>query len=345
MKALRIHGPSDIRLEEVITPTIEDNEVLIRVCSTGVCSTDIELFDGSMPYIKQGLTELPLIPGHEWSGRIEKAGGAVRHLPEGSLVVGDVSIGCGECLRCLRGAYHLCDYRSEVGIIKKQGAFAEYIKMPSKNIYTVPEGISAGEAAMVEPAATAVNAVNQTGIVLGDRVIVFGDGAIGLLSAQAAKCAGGSDVIVVARKEDNRLLVEEMGMHFINVKEQGLRQSIDRLIGGFAEVVIEATGNADVLDDAISLTQPGGRICGLSITGKARIPIDVDYIVTRDIKFVGVLASPGAFVPTLRLMKLGRMNARPMISKIFSLEDGPEAFKYIKDRKGPKIKILVSQGE
>lgn len=75
MKALRIHGPSDIRLEEVITPTIEDNEVLIRVCSTGVCSTDIELFDGSMPYIKQGLTELPLIPGHEWSGRIEKAGG------------------------------------------------------------------------------------------------------------------------------------------------------------------------------------------------------------------------------------------------------------------------------
>ncbi len=342
MKALQIHGPLDMRLEEVSRPEIEDNEVLIRIGATGICTTDIELYDGSMPYIEQGLTELPIIPGHEWAGKIVEVGNKVKKFKNGDKVVGDISLGCGECTKCLKGDYHLCENRTEIGVIKHDGAFAEYLKMPAKYVYLIPEKITIDEAALVEPAATAINSVAKTGISLGDRVVVYGDGSIGILAAQGALLSGASKVIVIGRKWENKNLLEKMGIKLLNNKEQNITEEIKKEFGGKADVAVEATGSPEVLQESVSVIKAGGKLCAVSITGTEKIPVDMDYIVTRDISVTGVLASPNSFLPTLRLME-GRLNVKDLISKRFDLEEGKKAFDYVKEKKGPRIKVLVTQ--
>ena len=164
MRALRIHGPLDMRIEEIPVPSLAEDEVLVRVAVVGICATDIELFDGRMPYIRQGLTRLPLTPGHEWSGTVERVGAKVRGLSAGQGVVGDISLGCGACPSCLRGAYHLCEQRTELGVIKEDGAFARFLRTRSRHLYLIPPGLSFDEAAFAEPAATCLNALRRTGV-------------------------------------------------------------------------------------------------------------------------------------------------------------------------------------
>lgn len=344
MKSWRIHGPLDMRFEDVPTPEPGDDEVIIQTVAMGICATDIELYDGRMPYIRQGLTKLPLTPGHEWSGRVAKVGRKVTHLQPGDPVVGDISLGCCNCVNCLRGAYHLCADRTELGVIKQDGAFAQYLRTNGRNVYKVPEGLSLDEAAFIEPAATCVNALARTKVNPGDHCVVFGDGVIGFLSGAAALCLGASRAIIVARKPDHVKVAESLGMTLIDSSAVDIHTEIPRLLGGLPELVVEATGNAEVLNDAAHLTAPGGRLSALSITGQERIPLDVDYIVTRDIAMVGSLASPNAFPPTLRLMAAGRINVKPLVSKVFPLEKTLEAFEYVRLRQGPRIKVLVTTG-
>lgn len=344
MKAFFIHGPLDMRLEEVPTPEIGDEQVLVRVAAVGICATDIELYDGRMPYIRQGLTKLPLTPGHEWSGRVARVGRKVTNVKPGDAVVGDISLGCGKCANCLRGAYHLCADRTELGVIKENGAFAEYLRTEAKNVYRVPEGLSLLEAAFTEPAATCVNAMARTRVNPGDQVVVFGDGVIGFLTAQAALVLGASRVVLVARKSEHAAVAAELGLHFVDSTKADVLTEVPRILGGPPEVVCECTGNPDVLDTAVHLTSPGGRINALSITGKELIPTDVDYIVTRDIILVGSLASPNAFGPTLRLMAAGRIKVKPLVSRVFGFAETVEAFDYVRLRRGPRIKVLVTTG-
>ncbi len=344
MKAYRIHGPLDMCLEDVPTPEIGDNQVLVQVAAIGVCATDIELYDGRMPYIRQGLTKLPLTPGHEWSGRVAKVGPNVNRLRPGDPVVGDISLGCGKCVNCLRGAYHLCADRTELGVIGEHGAFAEYLRTEAKNVYGIPAGLSLEEAAFAEPAATCVNAMARTRVNPGDNVVVFGDGVIGFLSAQAALVLGASRVVLVARKSEHAKVAEDLGLTLVDATKVAVLKEIPRLLGGLPEVVCECTGNPAVLDTAIHLTAPGGRINALSITGKELIPTDIDYVVTRDITLVGSLASPNAFPPTLRLLAAGRIKVKPLVSRVFPFAKTVEAFDYVRLRQGPRIKVLVTTG-
>ena len=342
MKAFRIHGPLDMRLEDVEKPGIDDDEVLIKVLYTGICTTDKELYDGSMPYFEQGLSKRPMTAGHEWSGTVEAIGKNVAHLTPGDLVVGDISIGCGKCGNCLRGQYHLCDNRTELGVIRYDGSFAEYLKTDGKNVYKVPEGVSAREAALVEPLATVLYAVRRTGIDPGDSVAVFGDGPIGLLNAQLANTCGASKVIVVGRKETHRERIEGWGLHFINSSKVNAMEGIADIFGDQADVVFEDTGNADVFDTAVKSVRPGGRICALSITGVPKIPVDVDYIATRDIAVIGVLASPNSFRPALKMIASGKVDVAGCISHEFPFEKTLEAFEFVRNSSGKdRIKVLV----
>jgi len=341
MKSYRIYGPLDMRLEELDIPTINDNEVLIKVAYSGICTTDRELYDGTMPYFEQGLSKRPMTAGHEWSGIIAEVGKDVQNVKPGDLVVGDISIGCGKCTNCLKGLYHLCDNRTELGIIRYDGSFAEYLKTEGKNVYKVPEGVSAKEAALVEPLATVLNAVRRTGINPGDNVIVFGDGPIGLLNAQLANHCGASQVIVVGITDVHEEKIEKWGLKFIDSSKVTLEEEIIRIFGDKADIVFEDTGNAAAFDTAVKSVKPGGKICALSITGVPKIPVDMDYIVTRDITVVGVLASPNSFIPALNMMASKKIDIAGCISHEYPFEEAVEAFEYVRNSTGERIKVLV----
>jgi L-iditol 2-dehydrogenase len=318
--------------------------VLVRVEDVGICATDIELFDGRMPYIRQGLTRLPLTPGHEWSGSVERAGEKVMNLKAGDRVVGDISLGCGQCPSCLRGAYHLCERRTELGVIKADGAFAQYLKSLARHVYAIPPGLSFAEAAFAEPAATCLNALQRTGVKPGDRAAVFGDGVIGFLTAQICRCMGAASVVLVARKSEHARVSEELGITLVDSTKVDISREVPRILGGYPEVVSECSGNPAALNEAVHLTAPGGRLNALSITGSPSVPVDMDYLVTRDIVLVGSLASPNAFPSALRLLATGAVKVRPLISKIFPFYEAVEAFNYVRLRQGPRIKVLVGSG-
>lgn len=341
MKSYRIYGPLDMRLEEIDVPEINDNEVLIRVSYTGICTTDRELYDGSMPYFEQGLSTRPMTAGHEWSGIVTEVGKDVENVKPGDLVVGDISVGCGKCTNCLKGQYHLCANRTELGVIRYDGSFAEYLKTEGKNAYKVPEGVSAKEAALAEPLATVLYAVRKTGIAPGENVVVFGDGPIGMLNAQIANYSGAGQVAVIGIKDTHKEKIEKWGMKFINAAKSDLTTEITRMFGDLADVVFEDTGNPEAFASAVKAVKPGGKICAVSITGAATIPVEMDYIVTRDITVVGILASPNSFIPALNMMASGKIDVAGCISHEFSFEETIEAFEYVRDPNSERIKVLV----
>lgn len=344
MKAFRIHGDSDMRLEDIPRPLIRDDEVLIRVAATGICSTDIELYDGSMPYFEQGLSTRPMTAGHEWSGYVAMKGANVKGFEIDDLVVGDISIGCGKCSNCLKGMYHLCDDRTEIGVIKYDGAFAQYLKTEAKNLYKVPGNLSPSEAAMVETTATVTHAVQKTGIQPGDTVVVYGDGAIGLINAQVANACGAGKVFVVGLKELHREKLNDWGITLINSAEADVNEELMRQAGGLADVVFEDTGNPSAFSEAVKAVKPGGKVCAVSITGAPSIPVDMDYIVTREITVIGVLASPNAFIPALNLIASGKVDVEGCISHSYPFEDTLEAFDFVKNCKDEgRIKVVVTQ--
>jgi threonine dehydrogenase-like Zn-dependent dehydrogenase len=315
--------------------------VLVRTAAVGICATDLELFDGRMPYIRQGLTRLPLTPGHEWSGIVEEAGTNVDNVRPGDAVVGDISLGCGQCGPCLRGAYHLCERRTELGVIGEDGAFAQFLRTRARHVYPVPAGLSLEEAAFAEPAATCLNGLRRTGVGPGDRAAVFGDGVIGFLTAQMCRCMGASDVVLIARSMDHAPVADALGLTLVDSSKVDIQAEVPRILGGRPEVVSECTGSPEALNDAIHLTAPGGRLNVLSITGSPSLTADIDYLVTRDLTMVGSLASPNAFAPALRLMASGALKVKPLISRIFPFGEAVQAFEFVRLRRAPRIKVLV----
>jgi L-iditol 2-dehydrogenase len=259
----------------------------------------------------------------------------------GDRVVGDISLGCGQCLSCLRGAYHLCERRTELGVINADGAFAEYLRTLARHVYAIPPGLSMEEAAFAEPAATCLNALRRTGVRPGDRAAVFGDGVIGFLTAQTCRCMGASAVVLVAPTSEHARESEELGITLVDSSKVDISREVPKILDGYPEVVSDCTGNPAALNEALHLTAPGGRLNVLSITGSQSVAVDVDYLVTRDIVMVGSLASPNAFPSALRMLASGAVKVRPLISKIFSFGEAFEAFEYVRLRKEPRIKVLV----
>ena len=345
MHSFRIVEPLKVEDQMIDIPQLEPHEVLVKVIATGICTTDVELYDGSMSYYRSGLSKMPLTAGHEWSGTIAEVGSAVTNVQVGDLVVGDISIGCGKCKNCKRGKYHLCSNRTELGVIRYDGSMAEYLKTEGKNVYKVPEGVPPDKAALCEPLATVLYAVRRTGIEPGDNVVVFGDGPIGLLNAQLCACCGAAKVAVVARKELHRELIEKKwGLKLYNSSTCDVIEAVRADFGDFADVVFEDTGNPAVINTAIHMTAPGGRLCALSLTGKDTVQLELEYITSRDITVYGVLASPNSFAPALDMMASGKLDLDPIISHRFAFEQTPEALEFARTSHGQgRIKVLIEK--
>ena len=343
MRAFVITEPLKIGMQEVDIPKLEPHEVLIKVAAVGICTTDIELYDGSMSYYRTGLSTMPHIAGHEWSGYIAELGSEVKGFEVGDLVVGDVSIGCGKCRNCKRGMYHLCSERTEIGVIRSDGAMADYLNTDCKNIYKVPEGVSPKEAALIEPLAVVLNGLKRTGVEPGENVVVFGDGPIGLLNAQLANCCGAGKVAVVSRKEVHRDLVEKKwGMKLINSKEVNVIEAIEEYFGDLADVVFEDTGNPEVFTTAVMATAPGGRLCALSLTGKDTIPVPKDHITGHEITIYSGLSSPNCFAPALNLIAAGKIDVTSCISHEYPFEETREALEFVRNSHGQaRLKVLI----
>lgn len=344
MKAACIFGSFDIRYEEVPTPRPREGEVLIRVRAEGVCGSDLLLLSGDFPYIKDGRTTYPFTPGHEWAGEVAEVGKGVEGFRVGEAVVGEPSLGCGECSWCLGGRYDLCPQRQEVGSLRnKDGGYAEYIVMPGRHIYKVPKGVSMEEAALTEPAADAFYALQKVKVSGRNLVVILGDGPMGLLSLQMAAAFGAPRVILAGLSDYKLSVARELGAtEVINVQKENLREKVENLTQAQgAEVVVEASGNPEAIAETVHLVKPGGEIVVLGIYGGDPIRFDMTPLVLKDATLIGSHVSPNCFIPTLNLMASGKIQTGPLITHRFPLSAVSDALKAQEELEQKRIKIIV----
>lgn len=241
MKAIRYHGPRDVRLEELPVPEIGSDDVLIRVKAAALCGTDLEVYDGIMVYFTSRMTRVPITPGHEWAGEVVEVGSEVDDFQQGDLVTGECTVSCMRCDYCRKGWYNQCPNRTETGLLNREGGFAEYIAFPSLLLHKC-DGMRAEEAAFIEPTGISLHATKLGRVCPEDRVAVMGPGPIGLFAVQTAKAYGARQVLLVGTRDDRLELGKRVGADAaINVREANLANAVREMTDGhMIDVVLEA---------------------------------------------------------------------------------------------------------
>lgn len=337
-------GPEQIALSDIPMPECGADEVLAEIAYAGFCATDIELLTGEMVHIKNGNTTYPLVPGHEWSGTVVQVGEQVRDFKIGDKVTSDVSLGCGECDYCRRGHYNLCPNRKVVGSYRnKQGVFAQYIAVPQRHLYHIPEGVGMEEASLAEPAATAEYAVRRAKIPAGAKVLVVGDGPIGQLAAQLANIQGASAVIMAGSWDEKLEIAKSCGIAYtINYHNEDVAARAKELTGGEGpEIIIETSGNNAALNQAIQALKPAGRIVAVSWYKGDAVETAMNALIAKDAEIIGTLASPNCFTPVLEYMASGKLKVKPLITHVKPLAELPAVVDMIRAKKEMRIKVLL----
>ncbi|MEM1929262.1 MAG: zinc-dependent alcohol dehydrogenase family protein [Thermofilaceae archaeon] len=338
MKALVLHGVRDLRFEEVPTPEVGEGEVLLRVGACGICGTDIHFYRG------EWRVKTPLIPGHEFSGVVEEVGPGVDWIEEGEHVVAEPNITCGHCYYCrMERRNFYCPNIRAVGV-DVAGAFAEYVKVPAANVYSVPRWMSFEEAALVEPIACCVRGLYNVGLEPGDTVAVVGAGPIGLLMVQLAKMWGASRVYAVDLIDRRLSLARQLGADVaINT---GREDPVEVLRGDTegigVDVAIEAVGSSKAIELAVKLARRGGRVLIFGVAPESDVlQLRPFELYDKELMMVASYRSPYTFQRAVRIASSGRVMLRPIISHVLPLERGVEAFRMVDEKKEDVVKVVL----
>ena len=302
MKGLWLEDRKMTFREDLPLPKLEADEVLIKVLLAGVCSTDLEMV--------RGYYDFTGIPGHEFVGLVADDNGH----PElqGKRVIGDINISCGECERCLRQEPSQCMRRRTLGIFDYDGVFAEFCKLPAKNLTVVPDAVSDVLAVFTEPTAAALRILDQIQVRPSDKVIVVGAGRLGLLIAQILKNTD-CDLKVVVRRPEPAATLEAWGIKAVYPEE---------IKGKLADIVVEVTGSPEGFALSRSLTRARGTLV-LKSTFAGDVNLNLSKLVVDEITLVG--SRCGNYPAGLRALASGLIQVGDMVDSIYSLDQGLEA--------------------
>ena len=317
MRALVISKPHVTAVENVPYPEPGPDEITIHVRAAGICGTDFSIHAGEYT------ASYPIIPGHEFSGVIDKLGGGVNGWMVGDRVTVDPSLFCGRCSFCVTGRTNQCSSFGALGVTVP-GALAEYVRVPAEKVFKLPEALSFTEGAFVEPMACVVHGMNRLQLKMGDRVLVFGAGSIGQLLIQTIAKAGVSELVAVDVSETKLALAKEFGATNVVLSsrvEEKLHQERYQL--GF-DVVIEATGFSHVIEQALNYLGPAGKYLQFGVAPRnAYMKISPFDLYHKDWTLLGSMAINQTFLPALRLLAERRVNVAPLVSKTLELEELP----------------------
>ena len=315
MKALYFDGR--LALRDLPMPRPKQGEALVRVRRAGICGTDREILKGYSAF--QG------VPGHEFVGEVVECENANWR---GKRVVGEINVSCGECNLCLWGLGKHCPRRTVIGIVNRDGAFAEFLTLPVENLHEVPASIEDEVAVFVEPLAAATEFLSEANVSPAVKTAVLGDGRLGLLVAQVLKHAH-ADVTLFGRHDFKRKLAEAWGVRTVPAG-QPLEE------GRFA-LVVEAAGSPAGLADALRLVEPRGTVV-MKSTFREPARFDTAKLVVDEIRLVG--SRCGDFSVALGLLAEGAIKVRELVSRTFPLEQGLEAFQYLE--RPSCLKVLLA---
>jgi threonine dehydrogenase-like Zn-dependent dehydrogenase len=300
MRALRV-GDGTTSLVE-IRPPEPGGEALVRVVLSGICNTDLE--------IARGYAGFRGTIGHEFVGIVEDPGGGA--IARGQRVVGEINAGCGACARCATGDPRHCATRTVLGIVGRDGAHADLLRLPARNLVAVPGGIPDEHAVFVEPLAAACGVLERCPIQPGASVAIIGDGKLGLLCAMAMKPLG---PLLVGKHPEKLALAKD-------IETSSIAEARRR--GRAFDVVVEASGGASGFDLALDLLRPQGTLV-LKSTFHGATPVDAARLVVDEIRVIG--SRCGRFAPALDLLARGAVDVGGLISEVVSLDRAEDAMR------------------
>ncbi|MTI81081.1 MAG: zinc-dependent alcohol dehydrogenase family protein [Firmicutes bacterium] len=329
MRAAVIEGPHKIEIKEVPYPTPKAGEVVVKVEACGVCGTDYHILEGDF------LSSYPLVPGHEFSGTVYELGEGVEDWQTGDRVSADPSVYCGECYYCLNNQGNMCQKWNAIGVTMN-GAFAEYVVLPAKNLYSMPENMSFNEGAYVEPLSCVVYAMRRLNMRFGDKVLLFGAGPMGLLLQQSLLKGGASEVVVVDLAEEKLATAKKLGAHKTFVGTDGLKEEYPL---GF-DVVIDATGIPAVIENMFQFAGKRAKIMQFGCApNDAKVKVSPFEIYNNDWEIIGTMALLFTFHPAINLLKNGVVASEVLTTKEITLDQFPKYLSQPKDKHD--LKVLV----
>lgn len=299
-------------------PIPKKGEALIKVTTAGICNTDFEITKGYMGY--NGVL------GHEFVGIVEEINDNDKSLLN-KRVVGEINCGCGNCTWCYQGLERHCPNRQTLGIWQKDGCFSEYLTMPLKNLLKVPENVPDEQAVFVEPLAAGLEILEQLHIQPIQKVIILGDGKLGLTTSLALK-ASNIDLLLVGKHQNKLDIAKAQGVNVKLLSDLEIKKDWD--------FVVEATGSISGFETALALTKPRGTLV-LKSTVAASKEFNLAPIVIDEIRVQG--SRCGQFVPALRLLASQKIDFKPLISGIYPVDKAIEAFE--KNKEKDVLKVLI----
>ncbi|MGB7189758.1 MAG: galactitol-1-phosphate 5-dehydrogenase [Acidobacteriaceae bacterium] len=341
MQALVLEQPQTLHLRDLPQPEVGPHDILVEVKACGICGSDVHGYDGS-----SGRRIPPIIMGHEASGTVAGTGSEVQRFQLGNRVTFDSTISCGNCRFCLAGQINLCEDRQVLGVscneYRRHGAFAEFVVVPERIVYALPEKFPFENAALIEAVSIAVHAAKISTIVRGSSAVVVGAGMIGLLAIQALRYFGCSKIFAVDIDPNRLELARRLGADGIvqgNCPE--LVGELRRLSGGYGfDMAVEAVGAQASILTAIESVRRGGTVTLIgNLAPKVEIPLQV--VVTRQLRLLGSCASAGEYPECIALMSNGTIQVAPLISTVAPLSEGAEWFNRLYAKEPGLMKVIL----
>ncbi len=337
MKAMVLKARADVALGDVKRPERDSGEALIHVSNSGICGTDLKIFQGGIP------VAYPRIMGHESVGEVAEGGTGVK---SGAPVIVDPAYSCGVCYTCRAGQPNLCPNGGLLGR-DVDGGFAEYQTVPAQNIYTLPEQIDPAEAPLIQPMTTCLHAQRLAHISPGESVIVMGLGVTGLLHVQLAKAHGAYPVIGITRSEWKRDLAEKVGADITLAPGEDAKERVLEATGGRgADLVIESVGKLSVLAQAIDFARLGGRIVPFGIYTEKEGALPFYELYFKELNLINArVAKAQDFPACIELVRRGVVKLKPLISHTLPLDEMDQALDLLDSGDSSRMKIILTHAD
>lgn len=341
MRAVKLFAPGDLRIVEMEKPTPGPGEVLVQVKAVGVCASDVHYYRDMR--IGDAVVTEPLIIGHEFAGVIAEVGPGVTNVKPGDRVAVEPGISCGKCDMCTMGYHNLCRSIKFCGTPPHDGSLRDFIAWPAQLVEPIADSVSMGEAAMLEPLAVGVYAVEIAGDMQGKTVGILGCGAIGLSILQAAKAAGCGEVFVTDLIPYRLDLAWKLGAdHTFNAADQGVVEAVKQSTGGRGlDVVFEAAGENEAVCQATEMVRPAGTVVIGGIPREDSMTLTASVIRRKALTLKLLRRSNNTLGRSIKLLEEGKVDVASFVTHRFPVEQVTEAFETARDRKDVSLRVLV----
>ncbi len=340
-QAIFMQGVNHMGFEEVPVPEIREKEVLVKVDIVGICGSDVHYYQHGR--IGDFIVEGDFILGHECAGEVVAVGSAVSTLAVGDRVALEPGKTCGVCEFCKTGRYNLCPDVEFFATPPYHGVFQNYVAHPESMCFKLPDNVSNTEGALVEPLAVGLHASGTGNVKLGDTVVIFGAGCIGLVTLLSCKARGASTVILVDVLENRLAKAVALGAtHVINAKTDDVLKTIDAITGGKgAQVVIETSGSEIAVKQTVDVVKRGGTVVLVGMTANDEVSFNFMKLMGKEGEVKTIFRYRNLYPVAINAIASGAINVKDIVSHEFNFCDTQKAFDYVVENAKDVVKAVI----